>query len=68
MEALSLKVMGLAAMLVPLFILVLIVIGLIVAARWINANLAIQQDRNQFQNDQKVLIKELIETLKKGNK
>ena len=68
MEALSSKVMGLAAMLVPLFILILIVIGLIIAARWINANLAIQQDKNQFQSDQKVLIKELIDTLKKGNK
>lgn len=67
MEALS-KVLGLASMLVPLFVLVLIIIGIIVAARWINANLAIQQDKNQFQNDQKVLIKELIDTLKKGNK
>ena len=67
MEALS-KVMGLATMLAPLFVLILIIIAIVVAARWINANLAIQQDKNQFQNDQKVLIKELIETLKKGNK
>ena len=67
MEAQS-KVMGLATMLVPLFVLILIIIAIVVAARWINANLAIQQDKNQFQNDQKVLIKELIDTLKKGNK
>ncbi len=65
MEAL-LKVLGLATMLGPLFVLALLIIGILIAARWINANLAIQQNRNHFQKDQKVLINELIDTLKKG--
>ena len=67
MEALS-KMLGLATMLVPLFLFILLVIGIFVAARWINANLAVQEDKNQFRKNQKVLINELIDTLKKGNK
>lgn len=67
MEVIS-KMMGLATMLAPLFILILIITGTLIAARWINGNLAIQQDKNQFRENQKVLINELIETLKKGNK
>ena len=67
MEALT-KMLGLATMLVPLFLLILLVIGIFVAARWINANLAVQEDKNQFRKNQKVLINELIDTLKKGNK